>query len=273
MPILQVSITLGTPYQMGLVVNSEHFHNSDLSSIGRFLCGGSIVPEDLCRRLRTRLPNGIIYNAYALSESCSQVSFNMPPKLDSAGLLNVNFLVKIVDDQENHCGVNESGEICLKPPYKFMGYYGNAEATRNAFDADGWFLTGDIGYFDADGYLFVIDRKKDILKYCNYQISPGEIEKVIIEHPGVAQVCVVGIPDLICTDLPAAVIVKSKGASVTEDDVLKYLDGKFMDFKKLRGGVYFVDDLPRTPSGKVLKRLVKEIAVELYSKRHAVAAK
>lgn len=257
------------PYELSLLVNDANIHSRDLSSLVHFLCGGSVVPEELCRRLRERLPNGLIHNAYGLSETVSLVTVNAPPKRGSVGQLNNGVDMKIIDNNGNRCGLNESGEICIKRLYTFLGYYGDAEATQNAFDADGWFLTGDIGYFDADGYLFIVDRKKDIMKYCCQQISPGDIENAIIEHLDVAQVCVVGIPDAKCTELPAAVIVKKHNSHLTEDDVHKFAEKEFVDSKQLRGGVYFVEDLPRTSSGKVLRRLVREIATQLHAKRNS----
>lgn len=199
---------------------------TDISSIRHYLCGGSIVAEELCAQMRRHLPNGDVCVGYGLSEIGGIASFNKPPRSGSVGLLCNGVQTKLVNEDGKQCGINETGELSLKVPFKFAGYYGNDDMTQNAFDSDGWFLTGDVGYFDADGYLYIVDRKKDILKYCNYQISPSEIESLLIQHPAIKQVCVVGVPDLICTDLPAAVIVKQDDADLTEEDVYQLAESK-----------------------------------------------
>lgn len=205
----------------------EDIDKTDISSVRHYLCGGSTVAEELCMQMGKRLPNGNVYVGYGLSEIGGIVSFNKPPRSGSVGLLCGGVQTKIVDDDGKLCDIIETGELCLKVPYKFTGYYGNSEMTRNAFDTDGWFITGDIGYFDADGYLYIVDRKKDILKYCNYQISPSEIESILIKHPGIKQVCVVGVPDLVCTDLPAAVIVKQDDdIQLTEENIHKLAESE-----------------------------------------------
>lgn len=196
--------------------------------------------------------------------------------------------MKIVDDDGNRCGVNVDGEICLKTTYKFIGYYNNREATEELFDKEGFLKTGDIGHFDEDGDLFIVDRKKDLLKYCNFQISPSEIDSYLIESPAIKSACVVGIPDPLVTDLPAAVVVRADGSNITEEEICNMVAGNanpstklmiahkssflfysvldhFADYCKLRGGVYFVDSLPLTPSGKMLRRKAKEMAIEQYN--------
>lgn len=136
----------------------------------------------------------------------------------------------------------------------------------------------------------MIDRKKDILTFCNYHISPSEIEGLLINHPAIKQVCVVGIPDADSTDLPAAVVIRNQGACISEEKILNLVSRKCIfayynfnvdslkhnltfaeklsDHKRLRGGVYFVDKLPMTPSGKIVKRIVKEMAIKFYNERH-----
>lgn len=183
--------------------------------------------------------------------------------LDSVGKLSNDITVKILDDEGNHLAVNEVGELLIQTQFEFLGYYNNPEATLEALDSDNWIHSGDLGKIDEEGYLYIVDRKKDIIKYSNYQINPSEIEEVLERIDGVGTVCVVGIPDLVATDLPAAVIIRKIGSNLTESDVLNEVAKTLPDYKQLRGGVYFVDELPMTPSGKVKKRLVKTMAIEL----------
>lgn len=134
-------------------------------------------------------------------------------------------------------------------------------------DADGWLHTGDIGHFDENGNLYVVDRKKDVIKHRGYQYSSAQVEDVISTHPSVSTVAVVSIPDDIVTDLPAAVIVKVKNLEISEKEIFDLVADKLSEFQRLLGGVYFVDELPITISGKIRKNIVKQIAIEMYNKR------
>lgn len=155
----------------------------------------------------------------------------------------------------------------------------NESENRKAIDADKWFRTGDMGFFDTDHFLHLVDRKKEMLKYRNYQIAPTELEMYIQKHLSVDGVCVVGIDDEECGQLPAAVIVRKKsGTTVTKDVVIKLIEGEkirklvthtssetfcftdnFSDSKRLRGGVHFVNAIPLTSNGKVNRKLVKQM--------------
>lgn len=115
---------------------------------------------------------------------------------------------------------NEVGEIYIMAPYRFLGYANNEEGTRNAFDGEGWLKTGDLGYITVEGDITIVDRKKDMIKYLNYQVSPSEIEGFVSRIDGVSVACVVGIPDMISGDLAAAVVIKDKNSVLTEQDII-----------------------------------------------------
>lgn len=129
---------------------------------------------------------------------------------------------------------------------------------------NGWLHTGDIARVDEDGLVYIVDRKKDIIKYAGYQISPTEIETVILKVPGVVAVCVTGIP-VPGNDLPVALVVKALDSELTEEMIIDTVAESMVDFKHLRGGAYFVNAFPMTPSGKILRRKCRDIAVELYN--------
>lgn len=155
-----------------------------------------------------------------MTELAGIISSNFPePRAGSVGQLVSGTTIKIVDDKGNRCGIGEDGEICFLLQFPFLGYYGDAAATEAFMDGDGWLHSGDSGHFDTDGYLYVVDRLKEILKYRSYQVSPSELEAVILKHPGVMSVCVVGIPNAMCTDLPAAVVLKNDAIDVTEQEI------------------------------------------------------
>lgn len=158
--------------------------------------------------------------AYGLSEVAGRVAFNYPkPRTNSVGHLHNGVNVKIIDKNGNRCGIAEDGEILIRTPYPFLGYYNDAKKYAAAVDSEGWLYSGDIGHFDADGYLFIVDRLKDMLYYGDFWVSPFEIEQVILKHRGVISTCVVGIPDLKWTELIAAVVVKNNDYDVTEFDI------------------------------------------------------
>jgi 4-coumarate--CoA ligase len=149
----------------------------------------------------------------------------------------------------------------------FQGYYNRPEATRDSMDSDDFVKTGDIGYVNEQGFVYVIDRKKDIFKYCGHHINPSEIENVILTLDEVEFVSVVGIPNVETYNLPAAVIKLKEGSILKESDVIEFATGKLPEYKQLHGGVYFVNEMPATKNDKILKREAKEIASKLFKER------
>lgn len=263
----KVTAALSAPTYIALLLQSDRLCQSSLSSLKRYFCGGSFVSKELCESMNKYLINGNIQVAYGMTELAGILSMNTTTNnLKSVGKLGNNSKVKLIDSNGQQCGINETGEICCMPLYPFLGYYGDEQNTKQILDDEGWIHSGDIGYFDDEGLLYIVDRKKDILKYMNYQISPSEIEDIILNCLGVSNVCVVGVPDLVKTDLPAALIVrKNIGPKVTAEEIKDLVKENCSDFKQLRGGVYFVEFLPMTPSGKVLRRKVRDLAIELFN--------
>ncbi|XP_031621711.1 4-coumarate--CoA ligase-like 7 [Contarinia nasturtii] len=262
----RVSFGLSAPHHIALLSKCGRLHHTDLSSLKLLTVAGGKCSLNVQNEINARLPNGKVFAVYGLSEAGSGMSVNLG-NTDSVGQLLGYCTVKIVDEDGKRCGVGEKGEICFKTNYKFLGYYGNQKATDEAFDEEGYFLTADIGHFDEDGNLFIVDRKKDIIKYCNFQISPSQIESFLIEMPDIKSACLIGMPDEVATDLPAAFIVRTKGSNIIETDIFNLVADHFADYCKLRGGVYFVESLPMTPSGKILRRKVKDLATDLNSNR------
>ncbi|CAD7089736.1 unnamed protein product [Hermetia illucens] len=264
----RVTSIITPPSQLALMLQCPNIKTRDLSSLRDYHCGGSLVSPALCGEMEEYLPNGRISVVYGSTEIGGAVSTNMNPfKSGSVGKLVDNVQVKIVDDKGTALGPNENGEICVKTVYKFLGYYGREKDLGTALDSEGWIHTGDIGHMDNDGFLFIVDRKKEIMKYKNFHFSPSELESFLLGLPGISEVCVCGIPDPIFTDLPAAVIVRSKDSTIPEKDIHNYMRSHLSDHKQLRGGIYFVDSLPMTASGKYKRGMVKDIAMELYRKR------
>lgn len=264
LPKYKIETIFTPPSNLAMILQHADLKKSDLSAIKEFWSGGSIVHNYLINKMNQYLPNGKVYIGYGMTEGTVVTNSLPEPLLGSVGQVVDGIQIKIIDDDGNKCGIGTDGEICIFTKYPFLGYYGDTELSKSVFDSDGFILSGDIGHFDENGHLYVVDRKKDILKYRNSQISPSELESIIQKHDGVKLVCVFGIPDLICTDLPAAAIVKSGNCHVTEDEIKTLIKESFSDAKQLRGGVYFMESFPMTPSGKIQKRKVRDIIVERY---------
>ncbi|XP_065079269.1 uncharacterized protein LOC135702171 [Ochlerotatus camptorhynchus] len=252
------------PSAIAAIQGHPRYDTVELASLKRWILGGTTVSPELVTCLSQRFNAIDIKAVYGCSE-CGVVTSPMA----LTGTLTRNMTVKIVEENGRKLGPNEKGEICIKSKYRFLGYLNNKEMTANAFDAEGFYKTGDIGYFDSDGFLQVVDRIKDIIKFMNYQISPSDLEDIILQIDGVRQVCVVGVPTADqSSDLVTAMIVLQPGSRLTARSVVDTVNGQVGDYKRLRGGVHFVDQLPMTPAGKVLRRAVKEMVVVRVGETH-----
>lgn len=266
----KVTYILSPPYHVGLSLKNDRLDSADLSSVVCQIVGGSKVPVEMPEQWSKYLKDGNnVSAAYGFSETSGIVTLDYPRsgKKGSNGALCPGFIVKIIDENGKRCGTNVNGEICTKSPIKFLGYFGNEKATRDLFDSEGFLMSGDIGHFDDDGYLYIVDRKKDVLKYRGHQLTPGEIEDFLLQRPEIASVCVVGIPDGNGSDLPAAVVIRSKNMNINEADISKSVADHFADYYKLRGGVYFVESFPMSSADKLLRRKVLEFAIELFNRK------
>ncbi|CAD7091538.1 unnamed protein product [Hermetia illucens] len=268
----KVTFYISPPSQMAMLLQDPHISVSRLESIRTYLCGGSKVLSNLVQRMNKYLKNGSVFIMYGMTEVGSMITLNPGNEpLESVGLAIPNIQMKIVNDEGNVVDTDVDGEVLIKPPYPFLGYYGQPDATKDIFDEDGWIHSGDVGHFDKQGYLILVDRKKDILKYRNYHYFPSEIENVLMEIPDIAQICVCGIPEEDGSDLPAALVVKAQRSNITEKDIADHLEGRVADYKKLRGGIYFTDSIPMTASGKYQRRVAREICTKLFRNKQGTS--
>jgi acyl-CoA synthetase (AMP-forming)/AMP-acid ligase II len=164
----------------------------------------------------------------------------------------------------------EMGELYVKGPNIFAGYHNNPEATRTCLDPDGWFRTGDIGFLDEEGNLFITDRAKELIKYKGFQVPPAELEGLLLEHEVVDDAVVVGVQSQrLATEVPRAYVVRKVGSSAAspgeEVDIMRWLDSRVAPHKRLRGGLKFVDSISKSPSGKILRRYIRDQAQREYS--------
>jgi acyl-CoA synthetase (AMP-forming)/AMP-acid ligase II len=179
-------------------------------------------------------------------------------KLTSCGIAIPNTEYRIVDlDTGADTDTDQPGEVWIRGPQVMKGYLNDPDATRDMIDDDAWLHTGDIGYADAEGYLFVVDRVKELIKYKGMQVAPAELEGVIQAHPAVADVAVIPVPDLEAGELPKAFVVLKPNTEATADDIMAYVADRVAPHKKVRL-VEFIDAIPKVPSGKILRRELRD---------------
>ncbi|XP_017835992.1 4-coumarate--CoA ligase 1-like [Drosophila busckii] len=250
-------VMCGTRHVNELIASPEATRQR-LASIMLLAIGGSWIAADSLRQLQ-QLLSGQIFYAYGSTEfPLTSGGFYKEHLGNSVGQLLPGRSVRIVDDNGKSLGCGEVGELLVHYIHSWSGYYGNALETQRTQDAQGWFHSGDLGYFDADHNLYIVDRKKEIYKCLGMQYSPNELESLIAELPAVQEVCVVGIYDERLGDAPAALIVKCPGSFLSEQLVKQHVEKRCsVAYKQLHGGVYFATQLPLNANGKVLRRAVK----------------
>lgn len=259
-PRYGVTTMFGVPAMFLFMSQHPAFDNTDLTSVRTLICGGAPVPEPLIKLYNGR---GIpIQQGYGLTETSPGVSFLGPQyalaKVGSAGRPPMFVEVKVVDAEGRSLTEPFArGEICSRGPHIMKGYWNRPDATAQAIDEEGWFHTGDVGYLDEEGFLYIADRVKDMVISGGENIYPAEVESVLYEHPAVAEVAVIGVPDERWGEAVAAIVVLKEGSTLTLDE-LRDFAGKSLARYKLPSRLHFVGALPRNPAGKVLKFELRE---------------
>ncbi|KAK4884441.1 hypothetical protein RN001_000712 [Aquatica leii] len=231
----------------------------DLSSVNKILCGGAPLSYNVQDLLRKKFNLHLIRQAYGLTETtisviCPQDSTT---RFGSSGKVRPFMEVKIVDTNTSQTlAPMQKGELYCRGPQVMKGYMNDPGSTSNAIDKDGWFRTGDIAYYDDDGYFYIVDRLKELIKYKGFQVPPAELESVLLKHSKIIDAAVIGIPDERVGELPFAFVVKN--GSLSEKEVQDFVAKELSPEKHLRGGVQFVESIPRNLSGKILKRILRE---------------
>ncbi|XP_058128725.1 uncharacterized protein LOC131289977 [Anopheles ziemanni] len=252
----RVTIASLAPPLMVFLAKSPLVDKYDLSSLVFLGCGAAPLSKELELAVMKRLPKlQMILVGYGLSETSLGVMTRASDVHGSVGKVNKLSWVKVVDVGTGRTlGPNQVGEICVKGPLVMKGYLNNAKETREMFDRDGWLHTGDTGYFDEDENFFIVDRIKDLIKYKGFQVPPAEVEAVLLTHPSIRDCAVIGLPDAAAGQLPLAFVVLQPGANVSEAEVREYVASRLSKQKQLHGGVRFVHEIPKTASGKILRR-------------------
>ncbi|CAD6192064.1 unnamed protein product [Caenorhabditis auriculariae] len=263
------------PPLLVLMVKNSLVAKFDLSSIKVAFCGGAPLGKQLAQAFMRRFPHCRIYQCYGMTETGT--SSHVPDLFDSSysqknyescGNVCSTFEVKIVDPETyRELGPGETGEIVVRGPTVMQGYYNNPESTKHTI-RNGWLYTGDIGRADKEGRFYIVDRLKELIKVRSIQVPPAMLEDLLLEHPKIADAGVVGMPDFESGELPFAFVVR-RSPDLTAEEVKAHVAEHVAGFECLHGGVEFVDQIPRSPSGKILRRYLKEKLKEICNRKRA----
>jgi acyl-CoA synthetase (AMP-forming)/AMP-acid ligase II len=244
------------PAMVNAIMALPDVEERDLSSVRVIVNGGEKMPIPLIERIQRTFPSAWFADAYGLTETVSGDTFldraSIIAKLGSVGRPCLHLELDLWDDEGRSVPTGERGEIVLRGPKVFAGYWRDPEATERAF-AGGWFHTGDIGVRDDEGYLWIVDRLKDMILSGGENIAGSEVERVLYEHPAVLEAAVVGRPDPRWGEVPVAHVVLRPDTSATAEELIEHCAAQLAKFKVPKA-ITFLDALPRNPSGKILKR-------------------
>ncbi|HEX8558521.1 MAG TPA: 4-coumarate--CoA ligase family protein [Pyrinomonadaceae bacterium] len=231
----------------------------DLSSLHTIFSGAAPLGAELARACAGRL-GCVVVQGYGMTEAspATHLSTREHNKPGSVGLVVPNMECRLVSVETGEdVGAGERGEILARGPQVMKGYLNRPDATAETVDADGWLHTGDVAYVDEDGYFFIVDRAKELIKYKAFQVAPAELEAVLLTHPSVADAAVIPSPDEEAGETPKAFVVLKDGHGMTEAEALEFVAARVAPYKKVRR-VEFVEQIPKSPSGKILRRLLVE---------------
>ncbi|KAG4116155.1 hypothetical protein ERO13_D12G151900v2 [Gossypium hirsutum] len=259
-------LALAPPLIVKMVNDTAIMDGYDLSSLEAVLCGGAHLSKSMIQRLRKRLPKVKLAQAYGLTETTGRVFSTMVPDETQAegatGKLMPNCEAKIVDPETGAAlPPAKPGELWVRGPLVMRGYVDNEEATVGTLDSDGWLRTGDLCYINNEGFLFFVDRIKELIKYKGYQVAPAELEHLLNSHPDVVESAVVPLSDEEAGQVPVAFVVRQSGSNIDESKLKHFVAQQVSPYKRIRR-IMFIDSLPKNASGKVMR---KELVIKLSS--------
>lgn len=255
----EATIFFGVPAMYTILLNKPELADYSFAHLRLFCYGAAPMPYELVKRLKDAFPMVAVQNLYGQTENTPATS----SLLDDAALVKIGSVgkplarteVKLVDPNGEEVPLGEVGEICVKGPQVMQGYLRAPEETSQTI-VDGWLFSGDLGKFDEEGYLYIVDRKKDMIIRGGENIYPIEVEEVLYQMPEVLEAAVVGIPNEVYGEVPKAFVVVKEGCTITEADVLAFCADRLAKYK-LPFEIDFLDELPRNASGKVLKHTLR----------------
>ncbi|XP_059482537.1 uncharacterized protein LOC132200818 [Neocloeon triangulifer] len=247
------------------LTQSDLVTSTDLSRVRFISCGAAPATKSLIEQFMEKAQCSELdfREGYGLTETscaaCFVPSWSGLDKIGSCGVPLPLTEIKVVDEQGQALPLGQTGELWLRGPQVMQGYWRNEKATKETLTSDGWLMTGDICYLDDEGYVFIVDRLKELIKVKGLQVSPTELEGVLRKMDGVSDVAVIGVPDARSGEVPKAFVVRKPGSNIAENDVTAFVEGHVAEFKKLAGGVKFVDEIPKNAAGKILRKNLKNL--------------
>ncbi|CAN1127570.1 Probable CoA ligase CCL5 [Linum perenne] len=258
-------LPLVPPILVAMIYGSDQMRSKyNLGSLRSVLSGGAPLSKEVIEGFLEKYPTVRILQGYGLTEStgigASTDSVEESRRYGTAGLLSPSMEAKIVDPESGKAlPVNMTGELWLRGPSIMKGYFSNAEATSSTLDSEGWLRTGDLCYIDEDGFIFVVDRLKELIKYKGYQVPPAELEALLLTHPEITDAAVIPFPDKEVGQYPMAYVVRKAGSWIREKDVMEFIAKQVAPYKRVRR-VSFIDAVPKNPSGKILRKDLIKLA-------------
>jgi len=270
----QATRAMLVPTMLKWIIDSPHFHDYNLSSLRVITYGAAPMPFEVIKKAIRKLPNVQFINAFGQTETASTITALGPEdhvikgtkkekeiKLkrlaSSIGKPLSDVEVRIVDKEGKHLPAKEMGEIMAKGPRIMTGYWGDEQKTAQVITRDGWLRTGDKGWMDEDGYIYLVGRSDDIIIRGGENISPEEVEDVLYSHPAIEEAAVIGVPDKEWGRQPRAIVVLKSGKQATGKEIMEYCRSRLASFKRPRS-VVFVGSLPRNSMQKVLRKLLRK---------------
>lgn len=256
---VQVAPLVPSMIQMLLALPVEDY---DLSELRHIVSGASPLAPEVARELERRIPSVEVREGYGLTETSASFTVNPPGarKLGSVGKAMPGFEVRLVDEDGNEVPEGEVGEICVRSKSIMQGYWKSVDATAQTVK-DGWLYTGDMGRLDDEGYLYIVDRKKDLILRGGFNVFPRDVEDALLEHPGVAVVGVVGKPDPVRGEEVVAFVQLQAGQEATPDELIQFARERLGKYKYPRE-VRIVDSVPLTPVGKIDRKVIRAQVLE-----------
>ncbi|XP_017783020.1 PREDICTED: 4-coumarate--CoA ligase 1-like isoform X2 [Nicrophorus vespilloides] len=261
-----VTMLFLVPPMAMILAKSPLVDNYKLDSLKWIFCGAAPLGIEVQTMLSSRL-NVTIQQLYGMTELTGLVTI-MPTdvkefkKTGCVGILTPGTLAMVRDlETDLPLGPYQPGELCFKGRFIMKGYINNPGASQAAIDKDSYLRTGDLGYYDQDGYFYVVDRLKELIKYKGFQVPPAELEDVINSNESVADSAVIGKPDDFAGELAVAFVVKKPYSDISEQDIIEYVAKHLSREKHIYGGVIFLDEIPKTPSGKILRKELRKVII------------